>query len=287
MELEGYFDSPEDHPARWLLVYRAYIDEVGHEGKGWMFLAGFLGNEDQWKQFVPKWRKALGPQRPFLHMHGLRWKNDGTRKLLERLGPIPDECKLTPVFCGVNYRDYEDLVVGTPEEKNLKGYLACIAPMVMQILRVLPNNERLELVFEEQRQYQLKANLMLQMGVVHATAKQSYGTTTDGLPKLAKWGFVKKGSTIMTDPADYLAFALCQIYKDQNSQRSKWCGPILKSGNGEGVGGILKRDLIRRMVINTQKMAVDMTVAQEFEHLMRGQTHEGEIRIPKIRRRDA
>jgi hypothetical protein len=33
---------------------RAYIDESGHESMGWMFLAGYLGNEDQWGKFVER-----------------------------------------------------------------------------------------------------------------------------------------------------------------------------------------------------------------------------------------
>jgi hypothetical protein len=72
----------------------AYIDESGHEGKGWMFLAGYLGNEDQWKTFVPAWKAGLGPQRKSLHMTDLRWNKDRTKHLLKRLGPIPEGCGL-------------------------------------------------------------------------------------------------------------------------------------------------------------------------------------------------
>lgn len=50
-ELDGYFDSPEDAPAKWLFMLRAYLDESGHESKGWMFIAGYFGNNDQWRAF--------------------------------------------------------------------------------------------------------------------------------------------------------------------------------------------------------------------------------------------
>ena len=51
-DLDGYFDSPEDCPTKWLLMLRAYIDESGHEAKNWMFLAGYYGSCDHWEQFV-------------------------------------------------------------------------------------------------------------------------------------------------------------------------------------------------------------------------------------------
>ncbi len=89
-------------------MMRAYIDESGHEGKGWTFLAGYLGNEDQWKEFVPKWREGLGPRRKSLHLTGLRWNGSHqhrTQNLLARLGPIPEECNLIPILGGVRYGD--------------------------------------------------------------------------------------------------------------------------------------------------------------------------------------
>ena len=58
-ELDGYFDSPEDAPPRWLLMLRAYLDESGHEGKGWMALAGYIGRKEQWLDFIPKWKAPL------------------------------------------------------------------------------------------------------------------------------------------------------------------------------------------------------------------------------------
>src|SRR6266481_3768000 len=108
----------------------AYLDESGHETKDWMFVAGFLGKENQWKELVPSWKEALGPQRKNLHMSDLRWNKQATKDLLSRLGPIPYECKLQPVLAGVRMRDYEDLIEGTPAEKLLKGYLAAIIPLV-------------------------------------------------------------------------------------------------------------------------------------------------------------
>ena len=246
---------------------RAYIDESGHEQKGWMFLAGFVGNNEQWTEFVPIWKEALGPQRKLLHMNQLRWKKDRTRRLLERLGPVPSNCKLIPMLAGVRYQDYEDLVSGTPEQKLLKGYIACLAPMVIQTLRGIPKDETLELVFEEQQEYASLVDMSLAMAVIAASQGEPWSQTPDGKPKLAKWGFVKKGSTIMTDPADYLAFALREVWTNPKSQKARWCHPILKSGNGEGFGVIMQRPLIRRMIIQTRMRAVLQGLDNEIKRI--------------------
>ena len=239
--LAGYFCVPHDCPPKWLFMFTAYVDETGHElERGWTFLAGFLGNEDQWKNFVPEWRAGLGRQRKFLHMSSLRWNNDSTRRLLARLGPIPEECGLRPIMAGSRLEDYVDLVSDKPYEKQFKSYLVCLHVLVIQVLREIPDDETLEIVFEEQRQYEPWANLIL------AIAARVGPKTSEGLPKLAKWSFVPKGSTIMTDPSDYFASALAKIWgTEPRSKKAHWCYPILKSGNGIGYGKIMQRDEIR------------------------------------------
>src|SRR6185369_1267145 len=88
--------------------------------------------------------------------------------------------------------------------------------------------------------------------------KPDWMLTADGLPKLAKWSFVPHDSTILTDPADYFSYGLLQSWRDKNSKRSQWCQPILNSGNGEGVGAIMRRDQIRKVIKTT---AADMFYA--------------------------
>ena len=229
-----------------------------------MFLGGFFGTEEQWASFDPKWREALGPQRRLLHMHRLRWNSDSTRRLLERLGSIPNASGLTPVLGGLRFGDYEDLVVGTPDERLLKGYLACIAPMVIQILKVVPDNDCLELIFEEQPEYQHYANLALQISVLETAKNQPWAISSDGRPKLAKWTFVSKGSTARLDPADYFVFALGKLYTDPKSKKAEWCKPILQSGGGKGIGSIMHRKMIRTIIMNTQLLAQYRTLVQRL-----------------------
>ena len=233
----------------------AYLDESGHEAKEWMFVAGFLGNEEQWTNLVPLWRAALG-QRKALHMKGLRWNSSRTKELLARLGTIPDKCKLTPVLGGVRVKDYEDLLVGTPAQRLLKGYVTCIYPLVINVLRHIPSSERLEIVLEQQDEYQPFAECALAAIVSLRKQRPDWFLTDDGLPKLAKWSFVAKDSTILTQPADYFVYALRQLYQDKNSKKTEWCKPILNSGGKEGIGAIMKRSEIRQSVIGLPFMAI-------------------------------
>jgi hypothetical protein len=101
--------------------------------------------KDQWGKFVDAWKVGLGPQRTSLHMTDLRWNKDRTKRLLARLGPIPEKCGLHGMLGGVRFGDYEDLVSGTPDAKKLKGYMSCLMPMVLQTLSLqftpVPNHE--------------------------------------------------------------------------------------------------------------------------------------------------
>jgi hypothetical protein len=233
----------------------AYVDESGHETKDWMFVAGFLGNDDQWKKFAPLWEAALG-QRKVLHMKGLRWNQTRTKELLARLGPIPDICELTPVLGGVRVKDYEDLLEGTPAQKLLKGYVTCVYPLVVNVLRHIPKNERLEIVFEQQIEYQPFTECALAAIVSLRNEVPEWFLTVDGLPKLAKWSFVPKDSTIFTQPADYFVYALRQAYQDKKSKKTEWCSPILNSGKGTGIGAIMKRSEIRESMVRLPFMAM-------------------------------
>lgn len=118
-------------------------------------------------------------------------------------------------------------------------------------MRVVPDNERLELVFEEQREYERCAHIVLHL---LATPTHPSQRMADGKPKLAKWSFVPKGSTIMTDPADYFAFALRELWTDSKSRRTEWCRPILKGGHG--VGRIMRRQEIRGYIVETLMKAI-------------------------------
>lgn len=226
----------------------AYLDESGHEHKDWMFLAGFLGAEADWREYVRLWTPGLGKQRTSLHMNELRWKLDRTRKLLERLGPIPEQSGVVPAFGGVRYADYEDLVLGSPEEKTLKGYIICLIVLVTDILRRVPATERVEIILEEQRQYEPFANIALGILADPEMGPSDCNMTVGGKPKLARWAFVPKGSTIMLDAPDYLAFALRETRINGNSKKARWCQSILRTDPNLWIGKEMSRQEIRASV---------------------------------------
>jgi hypothetical protein len=224
-------------------MFTAYVDESGHDPQGELtVLAGFLGNEAQWNAFCPKWREALGPDRKALHMADLRWNTQATRRLLSRLGPIPQECNLDPIMAGVRFEDYRDLLDDDPSKLELGAYLVCMHVLTIQVLRAIPDDELLEIVFEEQNEYECYASKIL--SVAAATGPR----TSDGRSKLAKWSFVPKGSTILTDPSDYFAFAIRQAWTKPASKKAAWSGPILQTGQGQGYGKILDRDEVRPII---------------------------------------
>lgn len=147
----------------------AYLDESGQESAGNMFIAGHVGDDEQWRLFADKWRLALG-QRKHLHMHDLRWNNPHTRALLDRLGVIPTQCGLTRVLGGVKASDYTDLIRCERDARALMGYYFSLTALVTNLARWVPDNERLELVLEDQQRYRDVAKL-----IVSHVARYAYG----------------------------------------------------------------------------------------------------------------
>jgi hypothetical protein len=269
-ELEGYFRIPHDRPPRWLFVLTAYLDESGQESKDYVFIAGFLGNDEQWKQFANDWKIGLGA-RHGLHMSRLRWAHPKKiEPLLKRLGPIPHNCGLEPLLGGVRVSDYDDLVKGTISEKLMAGYMTALYPLVIQMLKVVPSDERVELVFESQDRYEALVNSML---TNLCAVKDPHFFMSDGItPKLANWKFVPKSSTMLTQPADFFAYTATQLYRDENSVKSRLCMPICPKGNkSTAIGAVMKRRTVRRTIELThlfagfQQLGIDLSPRTQEE----------------------
>jgi hypothetical protein len=227
----------------------AYLDETGHESDEWVFVAGFYGNDEQCRRLATEWKQVLGRRSKF-HMSSLRWKHHRTKRLLSALGPIPSRCGLQRIAGGVKVSDYADLIhAGTMHEKALKGYVLCLLGMMFQVLCHLPQGERLEIVFEQQDEYEPLAHDVLSM---LAKSDHPWMKMQTGEMKLAKWSFVPKQSTILTQPADYLAYALLQRHRDIDSQRAQWTESILTSGDGVTIGNVISRERIRKNIARAQ-----------------------------------
>jgi hypothetical protein len=244
VELDGFFESPEDAPAKSPLMIRAYMDETGRESKDYVLVCGHGGYRSQWAMFAGQWLEALGSQRKRLHMNRLRWSSPSTRLLLSRLGVIPERCGLKRIIGGVKVSDYEGVVSGTKAEKPLKGYIVSLFSAVIPALLALPDEERLEIVFEEQQEYESWVGTALS---AIATLPNPRLYTRGGKTKLARWSFIPKETTALLDQADYLCYAKLQECREEKSNKAEWSAPIL--GNGEYIGKILNRDEVRQSIL--------------------------------------
>ncbi|HZY61173.1 MAG TPA: DUF3800 domain-containing protein [Edaphobacter sp.] len=243
----------------------AYVDESGQEQDDWMFVAGYIGDDAAWKRFAPEWRKAIAP-RENLHLNTFRFKKERERRTLERAGTVPKLCGLTPIVAGVRTRDYQDLITGTRAEKLLNGYVMCVYALIIQALRGIPADERLEVVFERQDVYGDKASAAMR-AIVNTKIPELL--TTDGTHKLADWQFVPKQKTILTQPADYLAYALLQKWRNSDPIKVSWCDPILAAHGHEGLGKIMDKSIIRQ-VVHMTAMLLKVQHAPDLPEGLRG-----------------
>jgi hypothetical protein len=215
------FETPHgSRRPRWALMLTAYLDESWHDSRDFALIAGFVGNAEQWQRCETDWKTALGRRR-HLHMKELQWSKEArVGRLLARLGSVPHDAGLTAVFAVVRVADYEDLVDGTLMQKLMKGYHVCVLGIVNLLQQQVPRDETFKLVFENQDEY---ANAVIQ---IH---KGSQEQTPDGRKKWASVEFVQKNDTVLTEPADFLAYALLQQARDHESKRTQLCSSILQN----------------------------------------------------------
>lgn len=242
IELDGFFESPEDDPPKVLCMLKLYLDESIDGGTGMCFVAGYLGTKRQWKDYVEAWRKELSPRKS-IHVTELRLNSKQAPKrhgdLLRRLGGVPEKCKLRPFAGSICRKDYEDKVSGTALEVLMEGYVLAILGLMDELAKHLDRDERVEVFFEEQ--------------VIHASLRERAMTvwrkryrTAAGWSVLARWGSVPKG--ILTEASDYLCYALQQLYIYPDSQKSTLTSPILVQdvmGHHTGKGEV--DEWLRRM----------------------------------------
>jgi hypothetical protein len=230
-------EVPHGNSPSWSAMLTVYLDESGQEREGFVVIAGFLGNKSQWDEFPCKWSAALGTQRKSLHMSNLRFRTSD-EALLPRLGAVPYNCGLTPVFGSVNVADYADLVKGTVAEIHGAGYCVALAPLVGNLRRYIPKDERITLVFEVQKTYD-----QCRDSILEHVSKMPIFRMKDGSSQLAGWTTVPKGSIPHTELADYLSFHLRHRAEDPTSLKCRWTTPII--GSGKLVGQHLSKEQAR------------------------------------------
>jgi hypothetical protein len=246
-------------------VLTAYLDESGYGAKDIIVVGGFFGNDREWHLCDEQWKAALG-KRKSLHMKDLRWgkKNERTKLLLEKLGPIPRRCGLVPVWVRFKVSDYSDLVDNTTASRKLQhGYFLgaqFIALMLLWYMREL--NERVKVVFEANEHFASIVPLILKLyGEVFSFSLE------DGMPCLTGVEFISKDSSCLTQPADYLTYARLQELRDLTSLRARLCAPIL-SGS-PGLRADIGRNAVRQLMSSKSMQDLQSLGRQLEPHIRR------------------
>jgi hypothetical protein len=249
-DLDGFFWEVEN--IRWLLVLKGYFDETFDEHSGCTWVAGYVGDENAWRNYVRDWRNGLG-ERKQLHLSSLRWKKPSTRQLLADLAPIPSRSGLRGFVSGVRTSDFSDLVRGTKWEYHSNGYIVSLIDVTARALLSVPEGEHLEALFEERDQTQERAadGLFALSILPFFSDLKPQLLNRDGSKKLIKYGFQSKSDTILFDQADYLCYAVLQQHRNPGSQKALWTRPILDAG--EITDGIMARETARQVFMEMMK----------------------------------
>jgi hypothetical protein len=241
-----FFETPHDNKPDFMLNITGYVDESQHTGPGHAVVAGFWGNEEQWKSFADAWKVGLG-KRHALHMKDLRWNGRGAknnvRDLLARLGPIPYQYGLKPVYGAVKSSDFLDLVDGqTDFEKKLCGYSICLSILLSRLTH-LPPHAKIKIVCEQQTFYEPLARALFD-SMSNLVAKDVHN------PFFSEIGFIPKDASALTQPADFLAFAMGKYLDDRGSKKDLWCRPIFGNTQPNKIlGSTYPRAKIRAYVL--------------------------------------
>lgn len=219
--LEGLFEDWGEGAIDWLCMLTINLDESLKDASGMYYVAGFMGNQAHWREYVREWRGALKPLRS-IHVSELRLNSQHApsryKEILKTLGAIPGACGLTPVFGSICRNDYAARVAGTELQILMEGYVLAILALMDGIGRHLPRGERLQVFFEARESYAaIRDRAMIQWRKLHKTPA--------GWSVLERWGSIPKGT--LTEAADYLCYAMHQRHADRDSQKARLTAPIL------------------------------------------------------------
>jgi hypothetical protein len=118
-------------------------------------------------------------------------------------------------------------------------------------MRALPENERLEIVFERQDQYGWLAEI--EFHKIASTMDLPLLMADGKTSKLASWRFIEKKDTVFCEPADYLAYTLLQHARNKQSLKSRWTYPIIAAQPNSGAAALLNRENVRNIIIGEKK----------------------------------
>ena len=136
----------------------------------------------------------------------------------------------------------------------------CCRAVAIFAMRALPENERVEIVFERQDRYGWIAAQEFQR--IAQTTQHPELLMPDGkTSKLASWRFIEKKDTVLCEPADYLAYALLQNTRNKNSVKSRWTYPIIAAHGNTGAAALLQREHAKGVIVGQKKEKILRTLA--------------------------
>lgn len=246
--MERFFETPHDRPPQYVFMITVYLDESRQDDPdSVMAVAGFYGDRDQWNALAPEWNAALG-KRKMLHMSDLRMRSQPKRakRLLDGLGPLPYKHGLRPIHGAVRASDYLDLL-SERSQKELAGYSICLLTIMAALNHSIPSNESIKIVCEMQHKHREDAGRMFK--AFRMMASHPLKPYFDGIE------FIPKDSSILTQPGDFLAYAITHYYQDPGSLKSQLCLPIF--GPTDRVWGwTLPRQTVREMFMQIIKRQI-------------------------------
>ena len=137
-------------------------------------------------------------------------------------------------------------------------------------MRALPENERLEVVFERQDQYARLAEIEFHQIASTMTLPQLL--MADGkTSKLASWRFIEKKDSVLCEPADYLAYTLLQHARNKNSVKSRWTYPIIAADPNSGATAALNREHVKGVIAGEKKQKILATIQRVKQMILDAQ----------------
>ncbi len=221
-----------------------YLDESRHDDPdSFTVVAGFYGTKEQWEALIPEWIAGLG-NRKSLHMRTLRMhsKSERARRLLNRLGPLPYRHGLMPIHGAVKTADYYDMV-NEGQRKQIPGYSICLANIMYALNDKIPGHESIKIVCEIQNRYEENAlQLFRSYRIILSHPANPYFSGIE---------FIPKDSSVLTQPGDFLSFAIAHFFENPQSTKSTLCRPIF-GPTGTTLGYTLNRNQIREAIHKTK-----------------------------------
>lgn len=143
-----------------------------------------------------------------------------------------------------------------------------IIPLILAIQSAIPEDERYEIIFEEQIALGFYRDKLLQM--ISLIMDRDPEIKSGAKKKqLVSWRTMTKGQTCLFEPADYLSYHLAHNATSPESVRAVWTRPVLGSGK------VHIKHLTREFTRGLFPIATSARITSDELHLMKREIRAG------------